>query len=486
MKPQKKIKTGKWGLFGESDKNVKKFIGLNTSFKVLSGNRDFSFFHWGVLFVFLTFFYHLAEAKFQSSVNVGLLGDFYFQRNIHNAQGFIDVFMGHKGIENEFWLDIGAGALVGTTSQSYIKIPQFYYQMNFTKRIHLIVGRYLNQWSYLDDHWMTGMIQPLFKWNMALPEKQGLTGLFLKLHLTDNIDLTFFSSYLFLPSQGPVYELVNGRVVSSNPWFAQPVRVMNFLNQEIELRYNVNAPKTSDVIFRPSYGGRVGTSYDKTGWLLSAFYFNKSKNDLITPFNGHLNLTTFEGDVTIQPTVARHDVLGLDVGWNFGYLKSLISWLHESRIYYRRFPDFTYPVIPRQDLFSIFQWIRLSKSQSLSLSYLKVIREPNKIEGIFSDSQISTFLSRNTFENTVRLKWEGRFLESVDRSFLKTSFSYFQSFIVDHAWVSVDFQWFLNKRVALTSRCDFFGGYNQSPVDADFISQFQNNDRCLVGGSYAF
>lgn len=458
-------------------------IKVYVSFRLLFKTSSY-FFCWSVLFAF--FSSHRAEAKFQSSVDLGLLGDFYFQRKVHNAQGFIDVSMSSKGVENEFWLNIGAGTLIGNTSQSYVKMPQLYYRRNFIKKIHLIIGRYLDKWSHMDDHWMLGMVQPLFKWNMALPEKQGLTGLFVKFCLTDNIDLTLFSSYLFLPSQGPTYELVNGNVESSNPWFTQPIRIMNFLNQEIDLKYNVNIPKTSDIIFRPSYGGKVGTSYDKKDWLFNAFYFHKLKNDLITPFNGHLNLTTFNGDVVIQPTVARHNVMGLDIGWNFESFKSLVSWLHESRIYYQRLPGFTYPVIPEQNLFSLFQWIRLSDSQSLSLSYLKAIRKPNKIEGIFFDSKISTFLSRNSFEDTFSVKWKKDFFKSVGRSFLRTSLSYFQSFIVDHSWISLDLRWFINKSIELRTHCDFFGGLQGPPVDADFISRFQNNDRCFLGGSYAF
>ncbi len=453
--------------------------------RILPKNINF-FLNRSVLFVLFAFFSDSVDAKFQSSVNMGLLGDFYFQRDIHNAQGFVDVSMGNKGATNELELDIGAGALVGNTTQSYIKIPQSYYQINFMEKARLVLGRRIYKWSYLDDYWMMGMVQPLFKWNMALPEKQGLTGIFLQFDLTDDIHLTLFSSYLFLPSQGPTYELVNGNVTSSNPWFIQPIRIINFLNQEIKLKYNVNIQKTSEIIFRPSYGGRLGTSHDKKNWLFNAFYFNKSKNDLIIPFNGHLNLTTFEGDVVIQPTVAQHSVLGLDIGWNFGFFRSMISWLYESRIHYRRLPDFTYPVIPEQNMFSLSQWIKLSDSQSLSLSYLQVMRKSNRIEGIFFDSQISTFLSRNTFEKTFHIKWEGRFLKSGDRHLLKTHVSYFQSFMVDHAWVSTDFRWFLSKGVQLTSHCDFFGGYKQSPFDSDFISQFQSNDRCLLGGSYAF
>ena len=449
--------------------------------------KGFYFFHWSVFFAFFAFFSSfLAEGKFQSSVSLGLLGDFYFQRKIHNAQGSIDVSMGNKGLKNEIWLDIGAGALVGNTSQSYVKMPQFYYRRDFSKRIRLIVGRYLDEWSYMDDYWMLGMVQPLFKWNMALPEKQGLAGLFVKFNLVDHIDLTLFSSYFFLPSQGPSYELMNGRIESSNPWFKQPVRIMSFLNQEVELKYNVNIPRTSDIIFRPSYGGKLGSSYDKENWLFNIFYFNKFKNDLIVPFNGHLNLTTFNGDVVIQPTVARHSVMGFDIGWNFGSFKSLVSWLYESSIYYHRLLGFTYPVIPEQNLFSLFQWIKISESQSISLSYLKAVRKPNRIEGIFFDSKIGTFLSRNVFEDTFSFKWQGDFSKSVSSSFLRLSLSYFQSFIVDHSWISLDLRWFASKNIELKTHCDFFGGMQEPPVDADFISQFQNNDRCFIGGSYAF
>ena len=455
-------------------------------FWIFIRNANFSVFCWVFFLFFLNFLSSSAKADFQSSVNIGLLGDLYFQRNVNNAQGFVDILIGNEGFKDKFWLDIGAGALVGDTSQSYVKIPELYYQIGFSEQAHLVLGRSIRKWSYLDDSWMMGIIQPLFKWNMALPEEQGLTGLFLNIPLNEKIKLMFFSSYIFLPSQGPDYELVNGEIRSSNPWFMQPVRIINFADRETKLRYNVSVPKTSDIIFRSSYGGKLGTAYDKKSWLFNLFYLSKPKNDLIIPFDGQLNLTTFTGDVTIQPMVARHHIFGLDFGWNFVRFKSLFSWLHESHVYYKKIPNFTHPVIPSQDMFSFSQRIKLSDSQSLSFSYLKVFRKPNEIEGVFSGNRISSFLSRNRFENTFHLKWEGKFQKLSDQYLLKTYVSYFQSFIVDHAWISIDARWSLSENVKITGHCDFFGGYKRSPVDSDFISQFQNNDRCLMGGSYAF
>ena len=59
---------------------------------------------WLIFFTFFSPFF--VEAEFQSSVDLGLLGDFYFQRRVHNAQGFIDVSMGNKGVKNEIWLGV--------------------------------------------------------------------------------------------------------------------------------------------------------------------------------------------------------------------------------------------------------------------------------------------------------------------------------------------------------------------------------------------
>ena len=441
----------------------------------------------GCFFVLIFPCLSLSKSNFQSSINVGLLGDLYFQRNVHNVQGSIDILLDSRGYKDRFMLNLGAGALVGDSIQSYVKIPESYYQIGFPDKANVVLGRSIQKWSYLDDDWMMGIIQPFFKWNRPMPERQGLTGIFLNIPLDYELNLMFFSSYVFLPSQGPGYKLVGGEITSSNPWFTQPVRIINFGDRETKLNYIVNFPKTKDIIFKPSYGGQLRTPYKKKDWVFNLFYLSKPVNDLIIPFDGQLNLTTFRGDVTIQPTVARHNVYGLDAGWNFGFLRTVFSWLHESSIQYIKIPEFTYPIIPKQDLFSVLQWIRLTKSQSISLSYLKSFRQPNRIEGDLSGSQISTFLVRNPFENTFRLKWEGSFQKTSNDHHFKTSVSCFQSFLVDHSWIQVAATWILkNQNIQLKGFCDFFGGYKNSPVDGDFISQYQDNDRCLFGGNYVF
>jgi len=177
---------------------------------------------------------------------------------------------------------------------------------------------------------------------------------------------------------------------------------------------------------------------------------------------------------------------GLDLGWNFARFKTLVSWVHESAVRYEVPSNSTYPIIPSQNIYSLQQLMRLSRSQRVWLGYIKADRAANQIGGAFSSSQISTYLQRNRFEEAVRLKWEGLLFRSLNKYQLRASFAYTQNLAEDNLWISTDLKWAIYKGFEVFNRCDFFGGRSKAVVGNDFISSYQNNDRCLVGGHYAF
>ena len=448
--------------------------------------RSLVFIFFLTLFFILSFSFPL-RAETESRVDLGGAWDFYFDReNANNTRLFGDLLVRSQTFENEFLLDIGVGSFIGDKASNYTKVPQLYGRFGSEEQAHLVIGRYLHSWSHLDNYWKMGIIQPLFRWDIPLREEQGLPGIFFRTPLARGIELTVFGSYLFVPSQDPGYELEDGRFSSSNPWFKKPVEMFQFSNEQADLNYTIHTPEFSDVVFRPYYGIQLGTPAEKSGWLLNVFYLSKPRNDFITPFSGQFNLTTFRGDIMVHPVVARHNVYGLDFGWDFDRFKTIVSWLHESSVNYEVPADSTYPVIPNQDLFSFSQRIDLTYSQNLWLSYIKGIRKSNRIEGVFADTQIDDFFYRNLFEDTFQLRWEWLFFESLDRHQLKTDLSFYQSFVADHTWISVDVHWSVYKYMDLSAHCDFFGGYGSVPLGGDFISSYQNSDRCMVGGKYAF
>jgi hypothetical protein len=425
--------------------------------------------------------------EFGSIIDLGFAGDFYItDESANNGQGYVNLLVQNTWSDSQIWLDMGTGGLVGDTASSYLKAPQFYYRMGQEDQIHVTFGRARKRWSALDDFWNLGITQPIFTWNEAIPESQGLTGVFVNLPLSQNFSLTLFGSYLFIPSQGPTFELVNGQLTSSNPWFSEPVQLINLAGESAQLNYSLEIPRIQDIVFRQSYGAQIGTEVNKKDLTFNAFYLNKPRNELMLPFEGFLNLSTFNGDINVRPEVARHEVMGLDIGWNFHRTKTEVSWLRESSAYYQAPDQTTFPILPAQDIYSLQQIFRLSPSQRLIMGYMKVDRQPTSIGGVFANADISTFLKRNRFEEALRVEWQGLLLKYLSQYRLRTTLAYYQSLISDNIWVSADVNWSIYKGLEMFTRCDFFGGSGTQIINRDFISAYQNNDRCLIGGHYAF
>lgn len=430
----------------------------------------------------------IASADFGSIVDIGLAGDFYFtEESANNGQGYVNLLMQNTWSDSQLWIDVGAGGLVGDTATSYVIAPQIFYQMGQVGKTHLTIGRALHDWSYADDQWNMGLTQPLFRWTEARPEEQGLVGVFLTVPIVKNkLEFTAFASPMFIPSQGPSFELINGDITSSNPWFLSPVEVIDLSGNKVDLNFEIDVPNTQDVIFQESYGIQLSSPFNKKDALLNIFALDKPRNDLVLPFTGQLNLTTLEGDINIQPIVPRHQVAGIDFGWNFENFKTVASYLYESKVDYNAPNGTFFPIIPEQHIFAFDQTIRLSQAHRISLGYINVERQENQLGGDTTGAQITAFSARNRFEEAARIKWNGHLLQQGGLYRVNASLSYTQSLFQDNAWISSDIRWSIHKGLEAYSQCDFFGGSEETIQALDFISSYQNNDRCLVGGHYAF
>ena len=446
----------------------------------------------GFLFVILfpLLFLWGGEAQSGFIFDIGLGGDFYLvDKEASNGQGFINILLHDTSYESQFWLDLGAGGLVGETATSYLKAPQFYYSLGKVGESSITMGRVLLDWSYGDDFWNLGLVQPLFTWNEARPEAQGLTGIFLKVPLhRGGVELSFFASPLFLPGQGPSYQLTNGQFLSSNPWFSEPVNVVTLSGGErVELNFQIDLPKVQDVVQQISTGFLLGTPQHKKGFLFNGFYLSKPRNELSLPFSGSLNPITFKGDITVLPVVAYHRVMGIDMGWNAYGGKTLFSWIREADVIYTAPENSTFPTYTDQNIFSLTQLFRFKNHQRLWLAYINSQGGRVGTAGIFSGGDVSVNLDQRRFDEAARVAWEGFLFRGRGKKHrLKLSLSGTYGLIQDNLWISTDLAWGLAQGVWLFSQCDFFGGSEPFILAGDFISTYQNNDRCFLGGHYAF
>jgi len=429
-----------------------------------------------------------AFGEFRSVVDVGVLGDFYFVReNVNNGQAFGNILFENKFSNSRLWADIGAGGLIGTAGHSYIKVPELYYQAGRFGPIKSFFGRWKTNWSFADDYWNMGLTQPQFLWDGARPEAQGLTGLFVDYKSSSSFRLTGFLSYVFLPTQGATYTLSDGSLISSNPWFVAPVEAVSFSNELFRLNYEINTPAASDVVFRPSLGLRMSYNERNLGAFVNGFYFLKPRNELLLPFQGNLNLTTFNGDVTVTPVVANHQLLGMDVGYRLENAELNLSWIYEGDIVLDAPPEAsTFPQLPDQNVFSGALSLDLTPRHQVWFSYIEVVRDPTTALGVYQDSNVNVFSFRNRFEKAFRLEWRGQFLlrEAVPQ--VESRLAWTQSPESQTTWLSGRLAWWLSPSLEVIGQCDLFGSTEEQPDGIDMPSRYQNNDRCLLGGHYAF
>ncbi|MFN8944622.1 MAG: hypothetical protein ACK5WZ_08360, partial [Pseudobdellovibrionaceae bacterium] len=143
-----------------------------------------------------------------------------------------------------------------------------------------------------------------------------------------------FASPIFLPEQGPSYEITNGQIVSQDPWFQKPPSYVEiFPNQPAEkINYNVIKPSESQVVFQREFGGMIQTPKDHP-WFFQASYIYKPNNQIALTYRGYKPLSAAQIDrvnVDIVPKVFYHHVTSMDAGWRKKAHQVTMSVMYDS------------------------------------------------------------------------------------------------------------------------------------------------------------
>lgn len=167
----------------------------------------------------------------------------------------------------------------GQPALSYLNIRELYFNYQIDSSSKFIFGRKINNWSQLDSEWNMGLFNPQFRWNALAPENQGLTGLFWE--KKESIwSLSLFASPVYIPDQGPGYELKDGKFQNSNPFFSTPPQNISFQNGVIlPIDYELEKPETSEVVFQTLYGAQVHLG-EKNGFFANVSGMHKPANQL--------------------------------------------------------------------------------------------------------------------------------------------------------------------------------------------------------------
>ena len=203
----------------------------------------------------------------------------------------------------------------GNTVLNYFNVNQLYWRQD-----QFVVGRKKELWSISDEEWKLALFQPTFSWNPLSPESQGLMGIFINIRAQDlsfPAGLVLFGSPIFIPDQGPSYEIKNGRFTAENPYFTMPPSQAEFSGQTVDINYNVQKPEISEVVFNQSFAIKAYAGNLQDGFYGQASYAYKPVNQLSLGFRGFITANN-ELDVDVLPKVWYHRLLSADLKFSRG------------------------------------------------------------------------------------------------------------------------------------------------------------------------
>ncbi len=429
-------------------------------------------------------------ASFDPYFDLSVLGDFYPTKtasDFNNAQLHGRFKLLSQKEYSKIYLDLGAGGLVGEKAENYFILPQSYVSYQKNDEFELTIGRVVKNYSQMDSYWMLGDILPLFRWDAARPEAQGLAGLFMTLKPSKNIQFDLFGSYLYLPTQGPSFSIIDGKLTSGNPWFSKPVDALSLSGTPFDLNYSVNTPNISDIIFKPAGGISVLLqTADESLWMRTG-YFLKQRNDLITPFEGTLLIAGQTGDIEVYPVVANHKITTLDLGvkgesWNF-----TLSGIYESDVKFETEATWIYPHYSDQYKVGFNALVKINSFQSLEMGGLRTFDNRVSVRGLAGAETIDIYSFRNQYDNAVDLRLTSVFFPRQQGFLIKTKARAAYDYKAETTLASLEAIYSPLIDISGFVRADFFGGKRlTTEAYNNLLINYLNKDRIQVGVKYVF
>ncbi|MFP5519554.1 MAG: hypothetical protein ACLGGX_06595 [Bdellovibrionia bacterium] len=380
-------------------------------------------------------------------------------------------------------MDISGAVAFGAPLLNFINISEFYYLQDLTSEQKLIIGRHKYDWSRLDRDWNFGLWEPLFKWNPLAAQRQGLSGIFWNVH-RPQFQLTLFASPLYIPDQGPSYEISEGKFVRGNPWFRSPPEEIRIFGENTRINYNILTPNEADIVLQSSYGGRLllGSS---DSFLATLSYMYKPANQLALGYDGQLSLNSSSGEVEVQPAVFYHSLLGGDISYRWQHFEMGVSSSLEKPQNEKLFEEgWTVPTFTEATLTSVFasfEW----RNTVFAVQWLDVQGGQVQEVGEFASSERRALTTRYPFRSAGQVSIKNQLRFSKGRG-LTTQVSALNSPGEGFSLVRGQAQAELSRLWSFYGELQFVKQEKDIETVTSELAQFANNDRFMLGVSYVF
>ena len=250
--------------------------------------------------------------------------------------------------------------------------------------LRLPSARQRRTWSRLDEEFNLGVWQPQLRWDYLAPHQQGLFGVFLDFSFSDSLQVLFFTSPLYLPDQGPNYQLNDGEFTSGNRWFIPPQSRVALFNGSMSgagapLFFAIDRPAEEKIILHSSFG--IGFKYQAPNdpFWIQANYAYKPENQIhlgIEPTGDLGGSNPVEITALIHATVINSHVFTVESGFDriddHGYISLTGDFPNSSGFpsTYRESPLSSMIIVGGAYQHSLAAWLHVP--MWLKYAYLKV------------------------------------------------------------------------------------------------------------------
>jgi len=179
-------------------------------------------------------------------------------------------------------------------------------------------GRQILPWSMADKMWGFGKLNNRRNFDFFEPGEEGLIGLTYENKSSSGFKWAIFGSAIFVPEMNPSLDIdkKNKTITSRHPYADAPASTVEIDGKTTPIRYDVDYPEVSEVIYRQSIGANLG--YEKKHWAGNLFFMRKPENQLSTKVRVGLNSkdpNDVHVNAYITPQFYYHDVFGGNVSW---------------------------------------------------------------------------------------------------------------------------------------------------------------------------
>ncbi|MAV92295.1 MAG: hypothetical protein CL676_12825 [Bdellovibrionaceae bacterium] len=372
--------------------------------------------------------------------------------------------------------------------EAYVGAPEMFVRLNDEDSgVRVSIGRQKRTWSELDESLGLGVWQPQLRWDYLNPIQQGLTGAFFDMKF-DSLDVTLYGSPIFLPDQGPQFQVKEGRIESANRWFWKPQNRLRLGEDSSNLFYELETPKVDEIVMNPSLGGMM--KVDPEGPLeVQLAYAYKPMNQFFIGYecSGCVDPLTGDGTAKIHPMVVNHHVFTAESRWVREEDRFLFSWTVDRPNDPKIPSDWggselrpvSIPGVGYERKFSLVQF-----PSTLQLFYFQELRG-GRIGGGDLSSDVESSSDRYSFDDLLSASLSTK-LRQLRSGYLELQTKYAYSFKEEGSWLSAQLTY---QRQAFSAHLGFdVLGSNTDPLssEAGLFSRYRSNDRVYGGIGFVF